>query len=64
MTACEEFNSPTNRGKKIPKLLDQTRAVMRMWHYGYKTEKIYIYWMKQYFDFHNLRHPAEMGRGK
>lgn len=45
----------------MSKLLDQTRAVMRMRHYSYKTEKIYIYWMKQYFYFHKLRHPLEMG---
>lgn len=42
-------------------LLNQTRAVMRLKHYSYKTEKIYIYWMKKYFHFHNLRHPKEMG---
>jgi integron integrase len=45
----------------MSKLLDQTRALMRMRHYSYKTEKTYIYWMKQYFHFHNLRHPKEMG---
>lgn len=44
----------------MSKLLDQTRALMRLRHYSYKTEKIYIYWMKQYFYFHNLRHPKEM----
>lgn len=45
----------------MSELLDQTRALMRMRHYSYKTEKIYIYWMKQYFYFHKLRHPKQMG---
>lgn len=44
----------------MSKLLDQTRALMRLKHYSYKTEKIYIYWMKKFFHFHQLRHPAEM----
>jgi integrase len=44
----------------MSKLLDRTRAVMRLKHYSYKTEKTYIHWMKQYFYFHKLRHPAEM----
>ncbi|HSK70357.1 MAG TPA: phage integrase N-terminal SAM-like domain-containing protein [Pyrinomonadaceae bacterium] len=34
---------------------------MRMRHYSYKTEKIYVYWMRQYFFYHKLRHPKEMG---
>jgi hypothetical protein len=45
----------------MSELLNRTRAVMRLRHYSYKTEKVYIYWMKQYFYFHELRHPAEMG---
>ncbi len=34
---------------------------MRVRHYSYETEKIYIYWIKQYIYFHNITHPAEMG---
>lgn len=45
----------------MSKLLDQTRALMRMRHYSYKTEKMYVYWMRQYFFYHKLRHPKEMG---
>jgi integron integrase len=43
------------------KILDQVRALMRVRHYSFATEKRYIYWMKQYFYFHNLRHPKGMG---
>ena len=45
----------------MSEILNRTRAVMRLKHYSYKTEKVYIYWMKKYFHFHNLRHPNEMG---
>lgn len=45
----------------MAKILDQVRALMRMRHYSYETEKRYVYWMKQFFFFHKLRHPKEMG---
>lgn len=43
------------------KILEQVRAKMRVRHLSVKTEKVYVYWMKQYFYFHELKHPAEMG---
>lgn len=45
----------------MSKLLNDVRNVMRVKHYSYETEKIYIYWIKQYIYFHNITHPAEMG---
>ncbi|MCW5959801.1 MAG: integron integrase [Pyrinomonadaceae bacterium] len=45
----------------MSKLLDNVRSVMRVRHYSYETEKRYIYWIRQYIFFHNVRHPAEMG---
>lgn len=42
-------------------LLNQVRDVMRIRHYSYQTEKIYIYWIKRYILFHNVTHPLEMG---
>jgi integrase len=45
----------------MAKILDQVRALMRMRHYSYETEKRYVYWMRQFFFFHKLRHPKEMG---
>lgn len=44
----------------MPKLLDRVRALMRMRHYSYETEKRYIYWIRHYIGFHNIRNPAEM----
>lgn len=45
----------------MSKLLDNVRAVMRTRHYSYETEKRYIYWIRQFIFFHNVRHPVEMG---
>ena len=45
----------------MSKLLDDVRDVMRVKHYSYQTEKIYIYWIKKYIFFHKVTHPAEMG---
>lgn len=45
----------------MSKLLNDVRAVMRMRHYSYQTEKTYVYWIRQYIFFHNTTHPNEMG---
>lgn len=45
----------------MSQLLNQVRDVMRTRHYSLQTEKIYIYWIKKYIFFHNVRHPKEMG---
>lgn len=34
---------------------------MRMRHYSYETEKRYIYWIRHYIGFHNIKNPVEMG---
>jgi integron integrase len=41
-------------------LLNSVRDIMRTRHYSYATEKTYIYWIKRYIFFHNIRHPLEM----
>ena len=37
----------------MSELLNNVRNVMRVKHYGYETEKIYIYWIKKniYFNY-------------
>lgn len=45
----------------MPKLLDRVRALMRIRHYSYETEKRYIYWIRHYIGFHSIRNPIEMG---
>ena len=34
---------------------------MRTRRYSLETEKTYIYWMRKYIFFHDVRHPKEMG---
>lgn len=34
----------------MPKLLDRVRSLMRVRHYSYQTEKIYLHWIR-----HSLR---------
>jgi integron integrase len=48
----------------MSQLLDQIRGVMRTRHYSLQTEKTYIYWIKKYIFFHQVRHPKEMGAGE
>lgn len=44
-----------------PKLMDRVRAVARLKHLSYKTEKAYAYYIRRYILYHHKRHPAEMG---
>ena len=44
-----------------PRLIDQTRNVLRLFHYSIRTEETYIQWIKRFIFFHNKRHPKEMG---
>ncbi|MGI8642445.1 MAG: integron integrase [Pyrinomonadaceae bacterium] len=42
-------------------LLNRVRDIMRTRRYSLETEKTYIYWMRKYIFFHDVRHPKEMG---
>lgn len=44
-----------------PRLLDHVRAAMRVKHYSQRTEKSYVYWIKNFIHWHGLRHPKDMG---
>ncbi len=44
----------------MSKLLDRVRHAIRLKHYSMRTEEAYIFWIKKYIHFHNLRHPSEM----
>ena len=44
-----------------PRLLDQVRQVIRLKHFSAKTEKFYVYSIRNFILFHNKRHPREMG---
>jgi integron integrase len=42
-------------------LLNQVRQIIRLNHMSRSTEKNYLYYILDYIDFHNKRHPQEMG---
>ncbi|AFY79212.1 integron integrase [Pleurocapsa sp. PCC 7327] len=44
-----------------PRLLDRVRDTLRLKHMSLKTEKSYVYYIKEFILFHNKRHPREMG---
>jgi hypothetical protein len=44
-----------------PHLLDQVRESIRLKHFSLKTEKSYVYYVRDFILFHNKRHPQEMG---
>jgi len=43
------------------KLIPKLRLAIRRKHYSYKTEKTYVYWVKDFIKFNQLKHPQEMG---
>lgn len=44
----------------MSKLLDDVRNLMRVRHYSYQTEKVYVYWIRQYIYFHHITHPKDL----
>jgi integron integrase len=50
--------APAKQSK--PKLLDQVRQLMRLRHYGLRTEEAYVGWIRRYILFHGKRHPNEL----
>jgi integron integrase len=45
----------------MSKLLEEVRQLMRVRHYSHQTEKIYVYWIRQYIYFHSITHPKDLG---
>ena len=45
----------------MPKLLEQTRHLMRQRHSSRRTEAAYVYWIKRYILFHGKQHPSLLG---
>jgi len=50
--------SSPSKGKK---LLDQLADQIRLKQYSPRTQKTYIFWVREYILFHHKRHPNEMG---
>ena len=47
-------------GLPPPRLLDTLRAHIRYLHYSLRTEEAYVYWVRAFIRFHDLRHPSEL----
>jgi hypothetical protein len=43
------------------RLLDQLRERIRYAHYSLRTENTYVYWVRYFIRFHNVKHPTEVG---
>lgn len=43
------------------RLLEKVRDRIRMRHLSYRTEKTYLYWIRRFLWFHELKHPRELG---
>ena len=56
----KSWGQPTQSRK--PRLLDQVRIACRQKHFSHKTEKAYVYWIRQFILFNDKRHPNEMGK--
>ncbi len=46
---------------KPQRLLEQVRGRIRARHLSFRTEKTYLYWIRRFIWFHNLRPPRELG---
>jgi integron integrase len=42
-------------------LLDQLRERIRYKHYGLRTERAYVFWIRRCIRFHDLKHPRTLG---
>lgn len=42
-------------------LLEVTRDKIRTRHMAYRTEQVYLRWIRQYISYHERRHPRELG---
>ena len=47
---------------RATRLRDQLRECLRYMHYSLLTEKAYVYWVRHFIRYHNLRHPRELGQ--
>lgn len=54
-------NTPVPLPTHPIRFLDRLRAAIREHNLSYRTEKSYVRWTIRYINFHNKRHPKEMG---
>ena len=51
----------SQEGARKSRLREQVRTVMRLHHYSIRTEKPYLYWIRNFIRFHQLRHTQALG---
>lgn len=56
----QEKTSNSGNTPSEPKLLEQVRARLRVKHFSLRTERSYIYWIRDFILFHGKRHPRDM----
>lgn len=52
------------RSATTPRLLDQVRERARYLHYSLRTEKAYVYWIRMFVRWSDMRHPRDMGEAE
>jgi site-specific recombinase XerD len=55
------MNTPDTSGSTKSLLLDRVRDKIRLKHYSIRTETAYVDWVRRYVNFHQRRHPRELG---
>jgi integron integrase len=52
---------PLTSSLQSTRLLDRVRERARYLHYSLSTEKAYLYWIRFFIRWHQLKHPRDMG---
>jgi hypothetical protein len=66
MSSLKNSVKPSTSVLQSTRILDQLRERIRYMHYGHKTEKACIYWIRFFIRWRatqpgGMRHPREMG---
>ncbi|HVY06261.1 MAG TPA: integron integrase [Burkholderiales bacterium] len=61
MSSINQSAKPGKPPLQSTRLLDRVRERIRYLHYSMRTEKVYVYWIRYFVRWHDLRHPAQMG---
>ena len=59
LTKVQKKHLPPLQSVRIP---DQLRERIRYLHYSLRTEQVYVYWVRAFIRFYDLRQPADMGK--
>src|SRR5690606_27853567 len=47
-----------------PTVLGRVRECIRYLHYSIRTEKTYVFWIRKFLRFHEMRHPTCLGQAE